>query len=51
MNERTPYQEMILLKCGEMVLKGLNRRVFEDQLLKNVRHRLSRIGQFSVRAM
>ena len=52
-NERTApqYAEMILLKCGEMVLKGLNRRVFEDQLLKNVRHRLARLGRFSVRAM
>ncbi len=51
MNQPTNYREMILLKCGEMVLKGLNRRVFEDQLLKNVRHRLAQIGQFSVRAM
>ena len=42
---------MILLKCGEMVLKGLNRRVFDEQLLRNVRHRLARVGQFSVRAM
>lgn len=47
----TVYNEMILLKCGEMVLKGLNRRVFEEQLLKNVRYRLARIGKFSVRAM
>ena len=47
----TAYNEMILLKCGEMVLKGLNRRVFEEQLLKNVRYRLARIGKFSVRAM
>ena len=44
----TVYNEMILLKCGEMVLKGLNRRVFEEQLLKNVRYRLARIGKFSV---
>ena len=30
-------QEVILVKLGEIVLKGLNRRVFEDRLLKNIR--------------
>ena len=30
-------KEIVLLKCGEMVLKGQNRRQFEDQLLKNLR--------------
>ena len=29
-------QEVILVKLGEIVLKGLNRRTFEDRLLKNI---------------
>ena len=28
--------EMLLLKLGEVVLKGLNRRSFEDKLVKTV---------------
>ena len=27
--------EIILLKLGELVLKGLNRRTFEDRLVAN----------------
>ncbi|MBQ4464341.1 MAG: tRNA 4-thiouridine(8) synthase ThiI, partial [Oscillospiraceae bacterium] len=42
--------EIILLKLGEIVLKGLNRKNFEDQLLRCVRRRLAKIGQFRVRA-
>ena len=43
-------KEVILLKNGEIALKGLNRRTFEDQLIKNMRHRLSPLGawQFAV---
>ena len=40
--------EMFLLKMGEVVLKGLNRRAFEDKLMNNVRRRLRRIGSFQV---
>ena len=29
-------KEIILLKLGEMVLKGLNRSTFEHVLLKNI---------------
>ena len=39
--------ELILLKCGEISLKGLNRRRFESILLSNLRHRLRRVGSFS----
>ena len=34
------YKEIILLKYGEMALKGLNKKSFEDILLKNVKHSL-----------
>ena len=40
--------EMILLKLGEMVLKGLNRRSFEDKLQANIYRRLNNLGRFRV---
>jgi len=40
--------EIILGKMGEMVLKGLNRRYFENRMLKSLRHRLSYIGNYNV---
>ena len=40
--------EIILLKLGEVVLKGLNRRSFEDKLTSNVRRRLTHYGSFRV---
>lgn len=40
--------DIILLKLGEIILKGLNRRYFENKLMSNVRRRLSRIGKFKV---
>lgn len=41
-------KEIILLKLGEIALKGLNRRAFEDVLIKNIRRRLRDAGEFSV---
>lgn len=43
-------KEIILLKLGEMVLKGLNRNTFEHVLLKNIKRRMSRIGKFEIRS-
>ena len=43
-------EEVILLKLGELVLKGLNRRNFEDRLMRNVRRRLSAFGSFEAYA-
>lgn len=40
--------DMILLKQGEIVLKGLNKKFFEQKLMQNVRQRLAPIGPFSV---
>lgn len=42
-------KEIILVKLGEMVLKGLNRKTFEAVLLKNIKRRLSGLGGFEVR--
>ncbi len=40
--------DIILLKIGEIILKGLNRRRFEQKLLGNIRWRLGRFGKFRV---
>ncbi len=40
--------EMILCKLGEVVLKGLNRRSFEDKLIANLRRRTAKCGNFRV---
>lgn len=39
-------KEIILIKDGELALKGLNRSTFEDMLVKNIRRRLARFGKF-----
>lgn len=39
-------KKVILIKNGELVLKGLNRSTFEDILVKNIRRRLSDLGEF-----
>ena len=40
--------DILLLKLGEIVLKGLNRRSFEAKLVGNVRRRLVGLGNFQV---
>ncbi len=41
-------EEIILMKLGEIVLKGLNRRTFEDKLIANAQRRLKHLGKFKV---
>ena len=36
-------KEVLLLKCGEIVLKGLNRKTFEDKLVGNIKRRLKHV--------
>lgn len=43
--------DIILLKLGEIVLKGLNRRSFEQKLMSNIKRRLERIGNFKTYLM
>ena len=40
--------DIILLKLGEIVLKGLNRKSFEQKLMGNIRRRLAPLGKFRV---
>ena len=39
-------KEIILAKYGEIALKGLNKNLFEDLLIKNIKRRLKPIGRF-----
>ena len=41
-------REILLLKLGEVVLKGLNRRRFEDKLMANAARRLRKCGRFQI---
>lgn len=43
-------KEIILCKYGEIVLKGLNRGGFENELMKNMRRRLKPLGKFDLRS-
>ncbi len=40
-------KEVILIKNGELALKGQNRSTFEDVLVKNIKNRLRTLGEFS----
>ena len=43
-------KEILLLKDGEIVLKGLNRRTFEDVLKKNIKIALRGLGAFEIKS-
>ncbi|MCH5304089.1 MAG: tRNA 4-thiouridine(8) synthase ThiI [Ruminococcus sp.] len=43
-------KEIILVKVGEIVLKGLNRRQFEDKLIKNIKKVLRHMGKFEIKS-
>ncbi|MBC8570558.1 tRNA uracil 4-sulfurtransferase ThiI [Zongyangia hominis] len=41
-------KELILLKYGEVALKGLNKSVFESMLMKTCRRRVRDLGEFKI---
>ena len=43
--------EIFLLKLGEIVLKGTNKRQFENKLRQNIRRRMKAYGEFDVYIM
>ncbi|MBQ3202246.1 MAG: tRNA 4-thiouridine(8) synthase ThiI [Clostridia bacterium] len=49
MHEKYVPQEILLIKNGELALKGLNRRTFEEALMTNLRYRLRHAGDFTLR--
>ena len=42
------YDKVILVRMGELTLKGLNRGKFEKKLVQNLRRRLDPLGRFKV---
>lgn len=40
-------KEVLIAKLGEVVLKGMNRRKFEDALFRSVKRRLAPLGEFT----
>ena len=49
MREEFRPDEIILIKNGELALKGLNRHSFEEALMQNLRYRLRKAGEFTLR--
>lgn len=43
------FNEVILLKYGELILKGLNKAKFENQMLRDLRSKLSKIADFTIK--
>ena len=44
----TTNKEILLCKYGEIVLKGANKKYFEDVLCRELRKRAKRYGQFNI---
>lgn len=42
-------KEIILIKIGEIVLKGLNKRSFEKTLINNIKYRIRKAGNFEIK--
>ena len=41
-------KEIILIKDGELALKGLNRAIFEDKMINAIKRRLKPLGDFKI---
>ena len=44
-------KELIMVKYGEIALKGINKKTFEDILHSNIKRRLKKLGQFQYERM
>ena len=43
-------KELILVKVGELALKGLNKHTFEDILVRNLRRALKPLGECKIQS-
>ena len=41
-------KEVLLLKYGELILKGANKNIFENAMLRDIKHKLRPHGNFTV---
>lgn len=48
LKENRSERDMVLVRVGEIMLKGLNRYKFEDRLITNMRYRLSQFGKVRI---
>ncbi len=44
----TNFKEVILLKYGELILKGLNKSKFEGQMIADISRKLKKVGSFKI---
>ena len=44
----TDFNEVILLKYGELILKGLNKSRFENQLLNDLAKKIKKVGEYKI---
>ncbi len=49
MEMNNKFNEVILLKYGEIVLKGLNKSYFESLLINDTKDRLKKFGEFEIK--
>ena len=42
-------KEIILIKNGEIALKGLNKNTFEDTMIRNIRRRMAHLGKVDIK--
>lgn len=42
-------KEVILIKVGELILKGLNKKTFENYLIKDIKRRISQHGKYKIK--
>ena len=42
------FKEVILLKYGELILKGLNKSRFENQLLNDLAKKIKKVGEYKI---
>lgn len=47
-NHPLPKDKILLVRLGEITLKGMNRHQFEQQVIRNMKHRLKDLGQFVI---
>ncbi len=41
-------EKILLVRLGEITLKGMNRHKFEQQMIRNMKHRIKDLGNFSI---
>ncbi|MDD2456938.1 MAG: tRNA 4-thiouridine(8) synthase ThiI [Eubacteriales bacterium] len=47
-NTPLPKDKILLVRLGEITLKGMNRHKFEQQVIRNMKHRLKDLGHFAI---